>query len=478
MIDYTKMPERVVVRRPVTKRALPPTPSETETETDSETVTSYCSTCTQTTASTNIIDDRNRVIHRRVVKNPRVLHAVIEKPPRNKVREREYVKPIENSMETKQYLIKKHLTDSAKFQNNGTQYSNYENVNVVRKPGRRPGSASSVRAVKTIRTVTNAPEETVRRRVIVKNNENVVQRNFDEGQVVRRVIRRVEREEPQRVVVVRRPVVSEREGRVVRRIITRSRPSSYNGRDGGEPIIIRRERPSSYHAGMAKEYEQIQQDETSATEDETERVVREYRLQNNETRAVKQLEGDRWVDEYDVPDKEVRNVGVQMTTNYVVPKPPEKESRTIGTQTKQKTPREPTPPPPREPTPPPPRVPTPPPAKPKKKKKKTVVAPPPPPPPRIKTPEPEPEPVKVKPKLPPPLPVIYRKKARHQYVRVGGGWMKIDHYRNHHVPLKIYEHRREAANNKFLSIKYRYTKDKKKTPVAWAKYRSRVAHES
>lgn len=71
-----------------------------------------------------------------------------------------------------------------------------------------------------------------------------------------------------------------------------------------------------------------------------------------------------------------------------------------------------------------------------------------------------------------------QKKARHQYVRVGGGWMKIDHYRNHHVPLKIYEHRREAANNKFLSIKYRYTKDKKRTPVAWAKYRSRVAHES
>ena len=56
--------------------------------------------------------------------------------------------------------------------------------------------------------------------------------------------------------------------------------------------------------------------------------------------------------------------------------------------------------------------------------------------------------------------------------------MKIDHYRNHHVPLKIYEHRREAANNKFLSIKYRYTKDKRKTPVAWAKYRSRVASES
>ena len=58
------------------------------------------------------------------------------------------------------------------------------------------------------------------------------------------------------------------------------------------------------------------------------------------------------------------------------------------------------------------------------------------------------------------------------------GWMKIDHYRNHHVPLKIYEQRREAANNKFLSIKYRYTKDKRKTPVAWAKYRSRVASES
>ncbi|XP_062616078.1 serine/arginine repetitive matrix protein 1-like [Saccostrea cucullata] len=467
------MPEqRVYVSRPVMKRTLPRTPSDTETETDSESVTSYCSTCTQTTASTNIIDERNRVIRRKVVRNPQVLRAIIERPPRDKITRKEYVKPIENSMETKQYLLKKHLTDSAKYQGKGVESSNYENVNLVRKPGRRPGSASSVRAVRTIRTVASSPDEPVRRRIILREAEGV-HKTYDDGHVMQRVIRRVEREEPKRVVVVRRPVTSEREGRVVRRIITRSRPSSYNGRDGGEPIIIRRERPSSYHAGMADEYEPVQADETSeTTEDEREQVVREYRLQNNETRAVKQLEGDRWVDEYDVPDVEKRNVGVQMTTNYVVPKPPEKESRTIGTQTKIKKekppPREPTPPP-RIPT-PPPRIPTPPPPKPKKKRQ------PQPPPPKIKTPEPEPVPVKQK--LPPPLPVIYKKKSRHQYVRVGGGWMKIDHYRNHHVPLRIYEHKREAANNKFLSVKYRYTKDKKKTPVAWAKYRGRVASES
>lgn len=417
MPEQQVIERRVYVSQPVRKRGLPPTPSETETETETETesVTSYCSTCTQTTASTNIIDDRNRVIHRRVVKNPRVLHAVIERPPRNtrkKPQEKEYVRPIENSMETKQYLLKKHLSDSVKYQNNGTQYSNYENVKIVKKPGRRPGSASSGNAVRTIRTFTEPPEQTIRRRVLVQHNEDA-QRVFNDGRVVRRVIRRVEREEPRTVLVVRRPVVEDREGRIVRRVITRSRPSSYNGRDGGEPIIIRRERPSSYHAGMAQEYEPVQQEESSATEDETERVVREYRLQNNETRAVKQLEGDRWVDEHDVPDREVRNVGVQMTTNYVMPKPPEKEQRTIGTQTKQKKEKPPPPPPspPPEPTPPPPRIPTPPPKKPKKpKKQKTILppSPPPPPPPRIRTPEPEPVKVPVKPKLPPPLPVIYR----------------------------------------------------------------------
>lgn len=392
------MPEqRVYASRQIMKRTLPPTPSETETETDTETVTSYCSTCTQTTASTNIIDDRNRVIHRRVVKNPRILRTVIERPPRDNLKgsSKGYVKPIENSAETKEYLLKKHLSDSAKYYSNGMEYSNYENVNIVRKPGRRPGSASSIRGVRTVRTVASATNPSVQRRVIVRNADGV-HGTFDDGYVARRVIRHVERDEPKKVVVVRRPVVSaEREGRVVRRIITRSRPSSYNGREGNEPIIIRRERPSSYHAGMADEYEPVQQDETSVTEEEREKVVREYRLQNNESRAVKQLEGDRWVDEYEVPDKEVRNVGVQMTTNYVVPKPPEKESRTIGTQTKVKKEK----PPPREPTPPLPRIPTPPPPKPKKTKIK-------PPPPKIQTPEPEPVPVK--PKLPPPLPVIYR----------------------------------------------------------------------
>jgi hypothetical protein len=307
-----------------------------------------------------------------------------------------YVRPIENSMETKEYLLKKHLTDSAKYYSNGAQYSNYENVNVVRKPGRRPGSASSTRDVRTFRTVATGNESSAPRRVIVRRLYDAP-RDYDDGYVARRVVRVVDRDEPKKVLVVRRPVESEeREGRVVRRIITRSRPSSYNGRDRTEPIIIRRERPSSYHAGMADEYEPVQEEETSTTEEEREKVVREYRLQNNET--VKQLEGDRWVDEYEVPDKEVRNVGVQMTTNYVVPKPPEKEIRTIGTQTKAKKEK---PPPPREPTPPLPRIPTPPPPKPKKKKVK-------PPPPKIQTPEPEPVIIKQKPKLPPPLPVIYR----------------------------------------------------------------------
>ena len=140
MPEQQVIERRVYVSQPVRKRGLPPTPSETETETETETesVTSYCSTCTQTTASTNIIDDRNRVIHRRVVKNPRVLHAVIERPPRNtrkKPQEKEYVRPIENSMETKQYLLKNYLSDSVKYQNNGSQYSNYENVKIVKKPG-------------------------------------------------------------------------------------------------------------------------------------------------------------------------------------------------------------------------------------------------------------------------------------------------------------------------------------------------------
>lgn len=51
--------------------------------------------------SINIIDDCNRVIYRRVVKNFWVLYVVIEKFFRNKLCEREYVRFIENLMEIK-----------------------------------------------------------------------------------------------------------------------------------------------------------------------------------------------------------------------------------------------------------------------------------------------------------------------------------------------------------------------------------------
>ena len=75
--------------------------------------------------------------------------------------------------------------------------------------------------------------------------------------------------------------------------------------------------------------------------------------------------------------------------------------------------------------------------------------------------------------------IFQKPKMKSQYVRVGGGWMKIDHYRNHHIPLKIFEHDRTAKEaKKFLSIKYRYTKDRKKTPIAWSKYRSTIAKDS
>lgn len=117
---------------------------------DFEIVMLYCSMCMQMIVSINIIDDWNRVIYRRVVKNFWVLYVVIEKFFRNKVCEREYVRFIENLMEIKQYFIKKYLIDLVKFQNNGIQYLNYENVNVVWKFGCWLGLVFFVCVVKII----------------------------------------------------------------------------------------------------------------------------------------------------------------------------------------------------------------------------------------------------------------------------------------------------------------------------------------
>ncbi|KAK3096857.1 hypothetical protein FSP39_004025 [Pinctada imbricata] len=182
------------------------------------------------------------------------------------------------------------------------------------------------------------------------------------------------------------------------------------------------------------------------------KVIKEHHVKEKteKQRSVKQNK-DKWVDEYDVGDTETRDVGVQMTTHYKLPDPPKTKTRNVGIQTK---------------------------FKPEEKviikevKVKVKPEPPPLPPPVI--PEPEPEPA------PKPRYIFVKKpKMKSQYVRVGGGWMKIDHYRNHHIPLQIFEHERRAKDaKKYLSIKYRYTKDRKKTPIAWSKYRSTIAKDS
>ncbi|XP_052086715.1 titin-like isoform X2 [Mytilus californianus] len=65
-------------------------------------------------------------------------------------------------------------------------------------------------------------------------------------------------------------------------------------------------------------------------------------------------------------------------------------------------------------------------------------------------------------------------KGKAHMVRVGGGWMKVEHHRNHHTPLKIYEIPRDANDDKFLYIKSRFNPNRKEVPIAYKKYREEI----
>ncbi|XP_069104813.1 serine/arginine repetitive matrix protein 1-like isoform X2 [Argopecten irradians] len=68
-------------------------------------------------------------------------------------------------------------------------------------------------------------------------------------------------------------------------------------------------------------------------------------------------------------------------------------------------------------------------------------------------------------------------KGKSMMVRVGGGWMKVEHHRNHHIPLKVYEHNRDANRDKFLFIKSRFATKKKYVPIAYRKYREEIVRD-
>jgi len=59
-------------------------------------------------------------------------------------------------------------------------------------------------------------------------------------------------------------------------------------------------------------------------------------------------------------------------------------------------------------------------------------------------------------------------------VRVGGGWMKVEHHRNHHMPLAVQEHHREANKDKYLYIKSKFVTHQKNVPIAYKKYREEI----
>ncbi|XP_069105028.1 serine/arginine repetitive matrix protein 1-like [Argopecten irradians] len=145
------------------------------------------------------------------------------------------------------------------------------------------------------------------------------------------------------------------------------------------------------------------------------------------------------------PVRHLRHVGVQMTTKYVAEQPPPVKTRNSGTQT-------PAPAPPPKPKPSPPI---------KREIIIPVTPPPPSPPPPLEVME--------------PVPAV-TPKAKSVMVRVGGGWMKVEHHRNHHIPLKVYEHKRRTSvdDNKYLFIKSRFARKKKQVPIAYKMYRERL----
>ncbi|XP_060073009.1 uncharacterized protein LOC132552832 [Ylistrum balloti] len=137
------------------------------------------------------------------------------------------------------------------------------------------------------------------------------------------------------------------------------------------------------------------------------------------------------------PVRHMRHVGVQMTTKYVAEQSPPVKTRNSGTQT------------------------TAPPPKPKPKPQRQIL---------VARPETPPPPLEVMEPVPAVIP-----KAKSVMVRVGGGWMKVEHHRNHHIPVKVYEHkRRTSVDDKFLFIKSRFARKKKQVPIAYKMYREKL----
>lgn len=96
--------------------------------------------------------------------------------------------------------------------------------------------------------------------------------------------------------------------------------------------------------------------------------------------------------------------------------------------------------------------------------------------PIIYKPEPEiPPPYKHKPIPPRPIfPLKNLPKREAVMVRVGGGWMNVEHHRKRRIPLQIQEHHRSVTNDKYLTIKSKFTHHKEYIPVAYTKYRDKA----
>ncbi|OWF49008.1 uncharacterized protein LOC110452332 [Mizuhopecten yessoensis] len=91
-------------------------------------------------------------------------------------------------------------------------------------------------------------------------------------------------------------------------------------------------------------------------------------------------------------------------------------------------------------------------------------------------PEPEiPPPYKHKPIPPRPMfPLKKLPKREAVMVRVGGGWMNVEHHRKRRIPLEIQEHHRSVTNDKYLTIRSKFTTNKEHIPVAYTKYRDKA----
>lgn len=401
------------------------------------------------------------------------------------------------------------------------------------RPVLRTRDGDTMRSTRVLRS-RPASDYVVRRNDTLNNREELFVRS---GRPASEVLVR-----PSRERVVTRRVVDDSNLR--ERYVVRSRPSSEKRIiDNRDVELVRRPRSEervTYVKRPVSEETNVKYVTRNSFRDR-QPIGYVTKEQAAEERALKRQEYIDYPQEYIIQRPPTRDVGCQMTTNYVIqPQPKQRKLlRNVQTQTFKKPKQrkiktyyqretvevvnEPDPPTPREPT---PRTPT----------------PPPPPPPRILTPEPprQPKPPKKKkpkkekemqlvvkqPNLPEPVydrvedlevvagssKIYYEapKKKEHliknpepdppryayyepseytaskkivpteklkgkaHMVRVGGGWMKVEHHRNHHTPLKIYEIPRDANDDKFLYIKSRFNPNKKEVPIAYKKYREEI----